>query len=260
MSRDNTSPRSETFFQMIKFNLCPNFGFKRFITIISIIQIVYFFLTVFCSDSLGPLFLAPDVPTLIKFGAKYTYAMKYKFHIWRFITPLLLHANFMHLFSNLISQAIFGLALETTLGALKITLLYFLSGFGGVLLSSLLNDNIAVGASTAVFGILACYVSFYILNWNELAIFGTMRYTFLCIILLLMGLNLLSGVVANNTIDNWGHFGGLITGLLLGLIIINPIVVGEKQKKLRFYSIIMLSVEMVISFICFYTTADPSPI
>ena len=142
-----------------------------------------------CASKLGPQFLQPDTSTLISFGAKYPYGMKYKFQVWRFITPVIMHGSFMHLLTNLISQMIFGLALEIVLGRKSTIILYFVSAFGGVLLSSLLSESIAVGASTAIFGIFACYISFLIINWEAMSVYGTFRYTMICIILLIMLLN-----------------------------------------------------------------------
>ena len=53
------------------------------------------------------------------------------------------------------SQMILGFMLESVIGPTRVAILYFGSGFGGILFSSLLSDNKSVGASTAIFGILA---------------------------------------------------------------------------------------------------------
>lgn len=212
-----------------------------------------------CASKLGPQFLQPDTSTLISFGAKYPYGMKYKFQVWRFITPVLLHGSFLHLLSNLISQMIFGLALEKVLGLKSTVILYFVSAFGGVLLSSLLSESIAVGASTAIFGIFGCYISFLIINWDAMRVYGTFRYSMVCIILLIMLLNFVSGSMAKDTIDNWGHLGGLATGLALGFIIIKPMENINSQRRRRGYCLVFLVVILLVCFICFYTINDPQP-
>ena len=76
---------------------------------------------------------------------------------------------------------IFGISLETTIGTgsllmkgtVNMIIIYFVSGIGGNLFSSLLSDNIgnklmtlAVGASTCIFGIIASYLGFLTLNWK----------------------------------------------------------------------------------------------
>lgn len=43
-----------------------------------------------------------------------------------------------------------------------------MSGFGGILLSALATNGIAVGASTAIFGLVGSYVGALILNWDHL--------------------------------------------------------------------------------------------
>lgn len=163
----------------------------------------------------------------------------------------------MHLFSNLISQLIFGLSMEVSLGTKNMIFLYFLSGFGGYLVSSLASDSISVGASGSILGILGCYLGYFIKNWDELGPLGSLRYTFLCLLLMLVLLNFAAGSGQRNSIDGWGHFGGFVTGLLLGLVIVKPIFNGEKQKKMRLYGIVTVSAMLLICFICFYTSSDP---
>ena len=43
-------------------------------------------------------FLGPDTRLLDSFGANYPYKMRFDFEIWRFVSPILLHAGFMHIF------------------------------------------------------------------------------------------------------------------------------------------------------------------
>lgn len=61
--------RKETFWQMLKFIFCPYFSIKSFIFIITVIDIVMYFITVFYSYDTNE-FLQPKVDTLITFGAK----------------------------------------------------------------------------------------------------------------------------------------------------------------------------------------------
>ena len=84
--------------------------------------------------------------------------------VWRFITPLFLHANFAHIFSNAISQFILGIALESALGTIPVVIVYIAGGIGGNLFSSLIDQNIAVGASTGIFALIAMLLAFTILN------------------------------------------------------------------------------------------------
>lgn len=47
-------------------------------------------------------FLGPSFDVLDIFGMKDPYKIKCKAQIWRFVTPVFLHAGFMHIFVNLI--------------------------------------------------------------------------------------------------------------------------------------------------------------
>ena len=61
--------RKETFWQMLKFIFCPYFTIRSFIFIITVIDIIMYFITVFYDYNTNE-FLQPKVSTLIKFGAK----------------------------------------------------------------------------------------------------------------------------------------------------------------------------------------------
>ena len=54
--------------------------------------------------------------------------MRYRFEMWRFFTPIFLHGNFVHLFSNVSTQIMIGSSLEADIGALKFACLYLGSG------------------------------------------------------------------------------------------------------------------------------------
>lgn len=94
--------------------------------------------------------------------------MRYNLELWRFVTPMFLHANFAHLCSNLLSQLVMGSMLEGNgLGFKRFACFYLLSGVGGILFSSLTSDSMAVGASTCIFGLIGYYITFMILRWNS---------------------------------------------------------------------------------------------
>lgn len=103
---------------------------------------------------------------------------------------MFLHANFLHISYNLVSQLVFGVQLETSVGGYRMCGIYLLSGLGGNLFSSLVSDSIAVGASTAISGILAAYVGYLVVNWNVLQPLSTVRNTMLCMVILLIFINL----------------------------------------------------------------------
>ena len=105
-------------------------------------------------------FLAPNPKALDTLGWKDAHKIKKRGQVWRFITPVFLHASFAHLCLNLLSTIVIGSGLENGLGSWKLCTLYFVSSFGGVLFSCVFNPlAYSVGASTAIFGLIGYYVS-----------------------------------------------------------------------------------------------------
>ena len=105
-------------------------------------------------------FLAPNPKALDTLGWKDARKIKKRGQVWRFVTPVFLHASFTHLCLNLLSTIVIGSGLENGLGSWKLATLYFVSSIGGVLFSCTFNPlAYSVGASTAIFGLIGYYVS-----------------------------------------------------------------------------------------------------
>ncbi|MBM4183682.1 MAG: rhomboid family intramembrane serine protease [Gemmatimonadetes bacterium] len=81
---------------------------------------------------------------------------------WSVVTYMFVHANFMHLFFNMVGLAFFGPRLESRLGSRGFLTLYFLAGLGGAVLSFVFaRDAAVVGASGAVYGVLMGFAMFW---------------------------------------------------------------------------------------------------
>ena len=134
--------------------------FCSFTTFIVIINIIMFITSLALYGMVNTEFLAPNPKALDILGWKDARKIKNKNQVWRFITPTFLHASFMHLALNTISILVIGSGLENGLGWWKLFMLYFVSSFGGILFSSVINPlTYSVGASTAIFGLIGYYVS-----------------------------------------------------------------------------------------------------
>lgn len=129
--------------------------------------------------------------------------------LWRFITPVFLHASPAHIFFNMYALLSIGSFLERHFGHKRFTLLYFLSGFSGNVFSFLLTDGYSVGASTAVFGLIAAEVVFFYQNRK---IFGSQARQAITNAGVIIIINLAIGLTPG--IDNWGHVGGLLGGAM----------------------------------------------
>jgi membrane associated rhomboid family serine protease len=186
--------RKESFGRMIALAFCPHFNIYSFIFAISCVQIIVYFASVANDYDTGS-FLEPTNSSLDDFGAKNPEKMKDDYELWRWVTPMFLHANLMHLFFNMLMQLILGFRLEPTVGPWLTSAVYVASGFGGVLLSCIGSpDSIAVGASTSIFGILAAMIAWIAINWTALEydMYRTITLVWLIVLLLV---NLLMGLV-----------------------------------------------------------------
>jgi len=131
--------------------------------------------------------------------------------LWRFLTPLILHASIPHIFLNMWALIAFGASLERNFGRWRYLMLYLLAGFSGNVLSFLHLSGIdySVGASTAIFGLVAAEGVFLYQNRK---VFGRGARGAITNLVVVVVLNLLLGVIPG--IDYWGHIGGLLGGLL----------------------------------------------
>lgn len=153
-----------------------------------------------------PYFFSPDLPAC--------YGLKVNEFIltgqyWRLISPILLHGSLLHVGFNMYALSILGPELERHFGHWQFFLLYITSGFAGFVSSFLLTPSPALGASTAIFGLLAAQGVFIYRNQR---IFGPRAKTVLRNLINIALINFLIGLSPG--IDNWGHFGGLLGGLL----------------------------------------------
>jgi rhomboid protease GluP len=130
--------------------------------------------------------------------------------LWRFITPILLHANVPHILFNMYALFSLGQGLERYYGHSRFLMLYLLGGFAGNVLSFLVmpDSSFSVGASTAVFALIAAEAVFLFQNR---ALLGRRAGRELGNIAVLILINLLIGLAPG--IDMFGHLGGLIGGL-----------------------------------------------
>lgn len=161
--------------------------------------------------------------TLINFGAKYNYGIV-EGQWWRFVTPMFIHLDLMHLLFNMSALLVLSRTLEGIFGTGKLLSIYFVSGVAGVILSFAFNDSISAGASGAIFGLLGAHVTLFLRNRT------VYKHIFGMDFLILIAINLGYGLV-NTQIDDFGHLGGLIAGVLMAYA------VGIQKEKPSFKAV-----------------------
>jgi len=130
--------------------------------------------------------------------------------IWRLLTPALLHGSIAHIGFNMYALYIFGIGLERHFGHGRYLLLYVLGAFTGNVASFLFSDVNSLGASTAIFGLIGAEGIFLFQNRKILA--GQFSKAIQNVIVII-AINLFFGFSSTN-IDNAGHIGGLLGGLI----------------------------------------------
>ncbi|MFZ5904633.1 MAG: rhomboid family intramembrane serine protease [Chloroflexota bacterium] len=131
--------------------------------------------------------------------------------LWRLITPILLHGPIWHIGFNMYALFSLGSGLERRFGHVRFLLLYLLAGFAGNVLSFLVTDANSIGASTSIFGLIAAEGVFLYQNRR---LFGEEARQAIGNVVSVAAINLFIGFSSGGYIDNWGHIGGLLGGLI----------------------------------------------
>jgi len=139
--------------------------------------------------------------------------------IYRLFTAMFLHADIIHLFSNMLALLIFGTSVENNFYKYQFLLIYFVSGFLGNIFSLFLlpYDSISLGASGAIFGLIGAVFVFFAREDKSFIVFGLIYLVFFIFMSLAPGINL------------WAHLFGLLGGLILGYLFKN------KTKRFEYY-------------------------
>lgn len=129
---------------------------------------------------------------------------------WRLITPVFLHGSIVHIAFNMYALISFGPGLERSYGRVRYLALFFIGGFAGNVFSFLFSSAPSLGSSTAIFGLLGAEGVFLYQNRK---LFGKGAQRALINLITIAVINLFIGL-SNPGIDNWGHLGGLVGGVL----------------------------------------------
>jgi membrane associated rhomboid family serine protease len=150
--------------------------------------------------------------TLIAYGAKDN-SLILQGQYWRFITPIFLHANALHIGLNMFNLVVLGVFLERLFGHLRFLLIYLLTGIISIIASFYFApQDISIGASGAIFGLVGAYSIFVLVHRRAFPNGGISALLWLLFIVVL---NLSIGFFVSN-VDNYAHIGGLLSGCLLG--------------------------------------------
>jgi len=182
------------------------------------------------------------VATLVNpYFMKDTFAMAFplstEFRWWQPLTHMFMHDGFMHIFFNMYTLVMFGMAVERSLGTKKFIWFYLITGFGAVLLhtgveflevqqllhkypgissQSIYNSIPGVlGASGAVYGVLVAFAMIYPQARLTL-IFPPVTLDAKWWVIIFIVIELVTGITGTGMgIAHFAHLGGALFGFLL---------------------------------------------
>lgn len=189
----------------------PGFDSSAFIWQITCWQVAEFVFSMW----LGHNRANPTPCVLYQLGASWGPALA-RGQIWRLVTPVMLHANLTHLLFNVFFQLRMGFGMERQFGREKMMMIYFACGLFGNLMSVAVDPyKLAVGASTAGFGLIGVWLAEILLSWE---ILGPARErTVIWIVFMMISVTTMSSMTPN--MDIFGHLGGALGGFLLSIAI-----------------------------------------
>lgn len=160
-----------------------------------------------------------DPEVLHRIGALEPDAVIGQGEYWRLFTALFLHAGFLHLGFNLFALYVLGPPLERTIGTLRFTACYLLSGLasgaGVVALDKvgLVQVDQLIGASGCVMGVVGAWAGFLLRHHH--APFAKQRLANIGLIVVIQ----IAFDLSTPQVSMAAHMCGLVAGFFLGLIL-----------------------------------------
>lgn len=159
--------------------------------------------------------------------------------LWQFATYLLVHGSVGHVFLNMLALFFMGPETERVIGTRHFVALYLVSGMLGGLGWLLLSDTpwaVCVGASGAIFGVIAAYAALFPSRPITLLVFYvipvTMKAWVLAAVLAMTELMFLLGS-AGGGIAYAAHLAGGVAGYVYTLVMFRGRRVGRFLRRPR---------------------------
>jgi rhomboid protease GluP len=143
---------------------------------------------------------------------------------WRFVTAVFLHASILHIAFNMWFLMDVGPMIEELYGSARYLLIYVVTGVGGYVASSAIG-HFSVGGSGALMGLVGVLLAATMGRQSAAAQMMRTRLIYFIIYIAVIG-QIMHGV------DNWAHGGGLLTGFILGKLMIDRPPATPEERKL----------------------------
>lgn len=204
-------------------------------TIVFLVANLFVFLLMWHSSGMGFRSLGGfPGEVLVGYGAKLNGRINQQHEWWRFVTPVFVHVNLLHIVVNMYSLWMVGPYVEKLYGSARFVFFWVVTGIAGVAASYLTvvgpgsrasgfpfifktGDGPSAGASGAIFGLVGVLFVFGIKFRKELP--EGFKRAFGTGLLPVIVINLFIGYLGSGVIDNAAHLGGLVSGAALAMVV-----------------------------------------
>jgi membrane associated rhomboid family serine protease len=174
--------------------------------------------TVRLSDQPPDLFASMNPQVLGLLGAKFTPLILLEGQWWRLVMPNFLHWSLWHIGLNMLALWQIGPQVEEIFGSRRYLFLYLATGVSGFFASTVWDIvsrsyfSASAGASAALFGLIGVLISYLGAKPGFTREYRSQLIRWVIIMLAI-------GLFLWDFIDNAGHVGGLVAGLILGRVV-----------------------------------------
>ncbi|KAL4003217.1 Rhomboid family protein [Acanthocheilonema viteae] len=175
----------------------------------------------------------------------FLFAPSLRYQAWRFFSYQFVHQGILHLVPNVIFQIVIGIPLELVHKMWRIATIYLMAVCLGALLQYALDPSVyLIGCSAGVYALMGAHLSNLIVNWAEMPF----RLVRLFIISAYIFTDAASTVYRRFQVDECdrvsytAHIAGIVTGLLMGVVILHNLKVLYWERILMIVSLVLFGI------------------
>ncbi len=176
--------------------------------LIGLLTVFYLFEVVVDGGVTSRLLDGPSIEAVVAMGGNTWQLTAGRGEWWRLLSAVMLHGSFMHLLMNSVSLYSVGGFVERVFDRSALLTVFVLTGLAASGTTEMLasHHTVSIGASGSVCGILGFLIAIGVRGPNEFV--ARLKANTINLVMLAF-----IGMAPN--VDNWGHIGGLLSGVAL---------------------------------------------